>query len=131
MPSGPAIATMLPETIGNETTPMKTWILAVAFLLLAVAADLRAETSKPAQDQSNATAPSDAQRSELEEKYAKEAREKITTETVRVEQSMDALYWGLTSFVSIAAILGIFALLKTQKQSKELERLRAEIESSK
>jgi hypothetical protein len=106
---------------------MKTWLIIAAFLILGMAGPLPAQAPLSGSDH-NPTA-LDAEKAALEEKYAKEAREKIASETIRVEQSLDSLYWGIAAFVSIAAIMGIFALLKTQNQAKEIARLRAEIDN--
>lgn len=86
--------------------------------------------AKPAPNPTTAD-PIEAEKSALEAKYAAEAKEKIANETQRVEESMDALFWGIASFVTIAAMLGVFALIKTQSQAKELSRLAAEVDELK
>lgn len=123
---------MSPLIMRNRDDIMKTWLCIAAFMILAVAGEVRAQGSDSAPKSDDAkSAPTETTSAALEEKYAKAAREKIETESARYEESKDSLFWGIASFVSIAAILGIFALIKTQNQAKEIARLRAELEAQK
>jgi hypothetical protein len=63
----------------------------------------------------------------LEKKYSDEYERKVKAQTERADESLSSLFRGVFVVFGAVTLIGVFALLRTGKQQRELDRLKADL----
>lgn len=63
----------------------------------------------------------------LEAEYSVKFKDKVETETKRVEESMSTYYYSMAAFAASVFFFGAVALFRAKKQDAELAAMRAEL----
>ena len=106
----------------KQAAPFPAFVLATLVLAFALAVPLAAADA-PMPPPDTAKSPTDPA---LEKRYADEMQRKVEIHTARADESLSSLFKGICAVFGAVALMGVWALLRTGKQQRELDRLKAD-----